>query len=55
MEEVWRIYLKLPWSLGYLHIPDSDNYDIDDIEKYPNEKITIITTGSQGEPMACIS
>ena len=29
--------------------------DLNDIKKYPNEKITIITTGSQGEPMAALT
>ena len=42
-------------ELGYLHIPDEDIIDLDDISKYSNEQITIITTGSQGEPMAALA
>ena len=42
-------------ELGYLHIPDTDIINLDDISKYSNEQITIITTGSQGEPMAALA
>lgn len=41
-------------SLGYLNIPDNVFIDIDDIEKYPDDQITIVTTGSQGEPMSAL-
>ena len=40
--------------LGYMSVPDGALIDIDDIKKYPPEKITIITTGSQGEPMSAL-
>lgn len=40
---------------GYLHIPDGVLIDIDDINKYKPNEVTIITTGSQGEPMAALS
>lgn len=39
-------------ELGYLHIPDEYIIDVDEIDDYEDENITIITTGSQGEPMA---
>ena len=42
-------------ELGYLHIPKDSIVGIDDLNKYPSDKITIITTGSQGEPMAGLS
>jgi ribonuclease J len=29
--------------------------DLNDIKKYPNDRVTIITTGSQGEPMAALT
>ena len=40
--------------LGYMHVPEGILIDIDDIKKYPPEKITIVTTGSQGEPMSAL-
>lgn len=42
-------------DLGYMHLPEGQLISVDDIHKYPAEKITIITTGSQGEPMAALS
>ncbi|WP_035290809.1 ribonuclease J [Clostridium sp. KNHs214] len=42
-------------ELGYLDYIDETLINIDDIRRYPNEKITIITTGSQGEPMSALS
>ena len=42
-------------DLGYLHIPEDSIVKIDDLNRYPSDKITIITTGSQGEPMAGLS
>lgn len=42
-------------ELGYLDVPEGTIIDINDMKKYPNNKITIITTGSQGEPMAALS
>ena len=46
---------KVARELGYLHIPDTEIVDLDEINNYPNEKTTIITTGSQGEPMAALA
>ena len=42
-------------ELGYLNAPEGVIIDIDLIDKYPSEKVVIITTGSQGEPMAGLS
>ena len=41
-------------KLGYMNVPDGVLIGIDDIKKYPPEKITIVTTGSQGEPMSAL-
>ena len=42
-------------ELGYLNIPENVMVDIDHISKIKNEKLVIITTGSQGEPMSALS
>ena len=42
-------------DLGYLHIPKESIVGIEDLNRHPSDKITIITTGSQGEPMAGLS
>ncbi len=42
-------------ELGYLHVPKGLLIDIDDIRRYPASKVTIITTGSQGEPMSALT
>lgn len=42
-------------ELGYLHVPDGLLIDIDAIRRYPDSKVTIITTGSQGEPMSALT
>ena len=42
-------------DLGYLHIPEESIVGIEDLNRYPSDEITIITTGSQGEPMAGLS
>jgi len=36
-------------ELGYLHAPDNVLIDIEEINKYPPEKVVLITTGSQGD------
>lgn len=42
-------------ELGYLNIPDGTLIDINDMDKYPNDKVVVITTGSQGEPMSALT
>jgi len=41
-------------KLGYMEVPQGVLIDISEIGKYPPEMITIITTGSQGEPMSAL-
>lgn len=41
-------------ELGYMTVPDNVLIDLNDIKKYPPEQITIVTTGSQGEPMSAL-
>lgn len=42
-------------ELGYIHAPEGIIIDIDEINNYPADKIVIITTGSQGEPMSALT
>lgn len=42
-------------ELGYLKYEKDTLINIDSIRKYPNDKIVIITTGTQGEPMSALS
>lgn len=42
-------------ELGYINIPDNIMIDIEQIKNYPDEKLVLITTGSQGEAMAALS
>ena len=42
-------------ELGYLHVPEGLLIDIDAINHYPKDKVTLITTGSQGEPMSALT
>lgn len=41
-------------ELGYMNVPDGVLVDITEIKKYPPEKMTIVSTGSQGEPMSAL-
>ncbi len=42
-------------ELGYINFEDEVLIPVDQISKYPNEKVVIITTGSQGEPMSALA
>lgn len=39
-------------ELGYLKVPKGMLIDIDEMSRYPDEKIVLVTTGSQGEPLS---
>ncbi len=42
-------------ELGYLKVPDGVLVDIEMVSKYPPDKMVIVTTGSQGEPMSALT
>ena len=41
-------------ELGYLDVPENVLIDLSQINDYPPEKLVIITTGSQGEPLSAL-
>ena len=41
-------------ELGYMHLPEGVLVDINDIKRFKPEELTLITTGSQGEPMSAL-
>ena len=42
-------------ELGYINIPEEMEIGIEQLIEFPDEEIIIITTGSQGEPMAALA
>lgn len=42
-------------ALGCINIPENTLINIDQLKNYPDDRIVIITTGSQGENMAALS
>lgn len=47
--------VQVSTELGYIDIPPGILVDIEDINQYPSEKMVIVTTGSQGEPMSALT
>ncbi len=50
MENIVEVALEL----GYMHIPTGTLIRIDDIHRYPDNQLVIVTTGSQGEEMSAL-
>ncbi len=46
---------KMALELGYLHAPEGVLIEIEQLNKFPPEKVVLITTGSQGEPLSALS
>jgi ribonuclease J len=42
-------------NLGFIHLPEDVEIAENRIERFPDQKVTIITTGSQGEPMSALA
>ncbi|TQL04503.1 ribonuclease J [Cellulomonas sp. SLBN-39] len=42
-------------ELGYLKVPDGALVDIKQVEHLPDDRVVLMCTGSQGEPMAALS
>lgn len=47
--------VSVAMELGYLETEEDTFITIDELEKYPNNKVIIVTTGSQGEPMSALA
>lgn len=47
--------MGLAAQLGFLDVPDGVLVDLHEIEQLPDNKVVLIATGSQGEPMAALS
>lgn len=46
---------RIAMELGYLTIPDGMLMRLEDLRSVPEDKVVIITTGSQGEPMSAMN
>ncbi|MBO8142347.1 MAG: ribonuclease J [Firmicutes bacterium] len=47
--------VRIASELGYLRFPERMLIDPSEIDRHPPDRITILTTGSQGEPMSALS
>ena len=47
--------VRVAERLDRFHIPDGVRIDIDDIDDTPDRRLTILVTGSQGEPLSALS
>lgn len=47
--------VQIAIELGYLNVPDGVLIEPDELGRYPDDQVLILTTGSQGEPMAGLS
>ena len=50
-----EVAVNIARNLGYIQIPGGVEIDTDDIGRYPDDEVIIITTGSQGEPMSALA
>jgi ribonuclease J len=47
--------VSIAQELGYLQIPDGLEVELDQIDRLPPNEVAVVTTGSQGEPLAALS
>ena len=47
--------VRIASKLGYLKLPNSILVELDQIDRIPLEKLVLLTTGSQGEPMSALT
>ena len=46
---------KIAMELGYLHVPKGFLMEVEKLDDLPPQKVVLITTGSQGEPMSALT
>ena len=47
--------VRIAKDFGYIHVPKGFEIDVKQAKDFPDDKIVIITTGSQGEPMSALA
>jgi ribonuclease J len=47
--------VNIATELGYLNIPDGMIIETDEVNKLPGERVAVLSTGSQGEPMSALT
>ncbi|MCS3780168.1 ribonuclease J [Tsukamurella ocularis] len=47
--------MALAQDLGYMHLPEGVEVDLDTAASLPDDRVVLISTGSQGEPLAALS
>jgi ribonuclease J len=47
--------VRIARTLGYLKVPDGLIVDLKEIDALPHQRVALLTTGSQGEPMSALT
>ncbi|QXU56033.1 ribonuclease J [Rhodococcus sp. LW-XY12] len=47
--------MQIAQDLGYLNVPDGLEVDIDTAASLPDDRVVLVSTGSQGEPLSALS
>ncbi|MEN8753337.1 MAG: ribonuclease J [Desulfobacterales bacterium] len=50
-----EVAVNIARNMGYIQIPGAAEIETDDIGRYRDDEVIIITTGSQGEPMSALA
>jgi ribonuclease J len=49
-----RKYVNIARSLGHVTVPEGQLIQLSEISQFPDEKVVIVSTGSQGEPLSAL-
>jgi len=47
--------MQIAQDLGYLHVPDGVEVDLNAAASLPDDRVVLVSTGSQGEPLSALS